>query len=255
MFVSGAHFQAQCRWNLDNRYPIRKWSSILELKTGDSVFLKVSDIPYFLAMRVTKHVSLVVHNSDELFTDDLYRQVKPYVTDVSAVNCATRHAKQLPLGLRDHQYASHHDLLAVMNEPPVTRDILCLVNFLLATNPTERQGVYDRFKNNPLCLVQHEYMFYDIGKSLNFGDQETQRRRLEFYRTLKRCTYAICPPGRGIDTHRVYECIYLGVIPIVRSSPLDPLYSGMPVKIVVQWADLIPWLEQVSHSDIQPPVQ
>lgn len=255
MFLSGAHFQSQCRWNLDNRYPIRKWSSILELKTGDSVFLKVSDIPYFLTLNVPKSVSLVVHNSDESFTDDLYQRVKPYVTDVSAVNCVTRHAKQLPLGLRDHQYASHHVLRAVMNEPPVPRDILCLVNFLVATNPAERQTVYNLFKSNPHCLVQHEYMFYDFGRSLNFGDEETQRRRLDFYRTLKRCKYAICPSGTGIDTHRVYECIHLGVIPIVRSSPLDPLYSGMPVKIVEQWTDLIPWLERESRSGTLQPVQ
>ena len=239
MMVSGAYYQERCKWNLDNRYPIRKWSSILDLKTGDSVFLKVSDIPYFLSLRPSNPVSLVVHNSDESFTDELYYRVKPYVTDVSAVNCVTRLAKQLPLGLRDHQYASHHVLRAVMNEPPVPRDVLCLVNFLVATNPDERQAVYDQFKNNPRYLVQHEYMFYDYGKSLNFGDEETQRRRLDFYRTLKRCKYALCPAGTGIDTHRVYECINLGVIPIVKSSPLDTLYSTMPmpIKIVKEWSD------------------
>ena len=103
MFVSGAHFQAQCKWNLDNRYPIRRWSSLFELKTGDSVFLKVSDIPYFLSLRPIRPVSLVVHNSDESFTDQLYTAVRPYITSVSAVNCVTTYAKQIPLGLRDHQ--------------------------------------------------------------------------------------------------------------------------------------------------------
>lgn len=251
MFVSGAYFQEQCRWNLDNRYPIRKWSSVLDLKTGDSVFLKVSDIPYFLSLHPLRPVSLVVHNSDESFTDELYFRVKPFVTEVSAVNCVTRYAKQLPLGLRDHQYTSHHVLRAVMAEPAVPRDVLCLVNFLIATNPGERQSVYDMFKNNSLCLVQHDYMHYQ--KSMNFQDEDNQKRRLEFYRTLKRCKYAICPAGTGIDTHRVYECINLGVIPIVRSSPLDTLYAGMPVKIVRAWTDVIPLLEQESRSGTLPP--
>jgi len=253
MLVSGAHFQERCKWNLDNRYPIRKWSSLFELKTGDSLFLKVSDIPYFLSLRLSKPVSLVVHNSDESFTDELYFHVKPFVTEVSAVNCVTRYAKQLPLGLRDHQYTSHHVLRAVMAEPAIPRDILCLVNFLIATNPVERQKVYELFKHNPHCLVQHDYMHYQ--KSMHFQDEDNQRRRLEFYRTLKRCKYAICPQGTGIDTHRVYECINLGVIPIVKSSPLNPLYSTMPIKIVQEWTDVIPLLEQESRSNTLLPVQ
>ena len=237
-FISGAYYQEKCKWNLDNRYPIRKWRTPFELTTGDTVFLKVSDISHFLGMRITKKVSLVVHNSDESFTEQLYKLVEPYVTNVSAVNCVTPLAKQLPLGLRDHQYASHHVLRAVMNEPQPERTILCLVNFLIDTNRPEREAVYNEFKDHPICTVQHEYMHYPLGKSLNFGDPETQQRRFNFYRDLKRSKYILCPAGTGIDTHRVYEAILLGAIPIVRSSPLDPLYSTMPIRIVKEWKDV-----------------
>lgn len=245
MFLSGAYYQGQCKWNLDNRYPIRKWRTPFELSTGDSVFLKVCDIPHFLAMRLTKKVALVVHNSDESFTEQLYRAVEPYVTRVSAVNCVTPLATQLPLGLRDHQYASHHVLRAVMSEPQPERTILCLVNFLIDTNRPEREAVYTEFKNDPLCTVQHEYMHYPLGKSLNFSDSETQQRRLNFYRDVKRSKYILCPAGTGLDTHRVYEAILLGATPIVRSSPLDPLYSTMPVRIVQEWKDV----RNILHSE------
>jgi hypothetical protein len=256
MFLSGHHFQKQCKWNLDNRYPLRIWGPLNPVKHGDSVFLKVSDIPYFIRNHPGILVSLIVHNSDESFTDNLYARVKSYVTDVSAVNCVSRHAKQIPLGLRDHQYASHHILRSVINEPEVPRTTLCLVNFLISTNPAERQAVYEMFKNNQHCLVQDQYIhFHTPNKTIRFSDPEIQRIRLEFYRTLKRCNYALCPPGTGLDTHRVYECIHLGVIPIVRSSPLDPLYATMPVKIVNNWLEVIPWLEQESRSGTQPPAQ
>jgi hypothetical protein len=253
MFTSGFHFQQSCKWNLDNRYPIRKWRTIFELKNGDSVFLKVSDIPYFVSLNLPKRVSLVVHNSDESFTDELYDMVKSYVTSVRAVNCVTPRAIQLPLGLRDDQYTPHAVLRDVMNAPDVKRDILCVVNFLIYTNTAERQYVYDLFKSNPHCLVQHDYMYYH--KSMSFSDEETQTRRKEFYNTLKRSKYAICPAGTGIDTHRVYECIHLGVIPIVKSSPLDSLYATMPVKIVNDWESVIPWLEQESRQHTQLPDQ
>jgi hypothetical protein len=124
---------------------------------------------------------------------------------------------------------------------------------LIGTNPGERQAVYDLFKNNPHCLVQHDYMHYQ--KSMHFQDDDNQRRRLEFYRTLKRCKYAICPQGTGIDTHRVYECVNLGVIPIVRSSPLDSLYASMAVKVVRDWTDVIQLLEQEARSGTLQPAQ
>jgi hypothetical protein len=236
MYISGQYFQQRCKWNLDNRYPIRKWNSIIELYNGDSVFLKISDISYFISLRLPKKVKLIVHNSDESFTDELYEIVKPYVTEVEAVNCVTKMAKQLPLGLRDHQYTSHHVLTCIINEPPVNRDILCLVNFLIATNPIERKRVYEIFKDKSYCFVQKEYMYYD--KSLLHSHPVTQQMRVDFYRTLKRCKYAICPQGTGIDTHRVYECIHLGVIPIVLTSPLDSMYASMPVKIVKDWNEI-----------------
>jgi len=253
MFISGAYFQEQCKWNLDNRYPIRKWKTPFELSTGDSVFLKVCDIPSFVSLRLLEKVELVVHNSDESFTDELYDIVKPYITKVSAVNCITKHATQIPLGLRDHQYTSHHILRAVMSEPDVSRDILCLVNFLIQTNYSERQYVYELFKENRHCTVDHDYMYYS--KSIRFSDEETQKRRVDFYRKLKRSKYALCPAGTGIDTHRVYECIHLGVIPIVKTSPLNTLYAGMPVKIITEWSEVIPLLESEPRLDTPQPAQ
>jgi hypothetical protein len=125
-----------------------------------------------------------------------------------------------------------------MAEPQPERTILCLVNFLIGTNQQEREAVYNEFKNDPLCTVQHEYMHYPLGKSLNFSDAETQQRRLNFYRDVKRSKYILCPSGTGLDTHRVYEAILLGATPIVRSSPLDSLYATMPVRIVNEWKDV-----------------
>lgn len=244
--LSGYHFQKSCKWNLDNRYPIRKWKSRIDLRVGDSVFLKVCDIPYFISLNINTRVVLVVHNSDESFTDYMYSVVKPYVLKVRAVNCITPLAEQIPLGLRDDQYVSHGHILDAINSPPVERDILCIVNFILRSKQEHREAVYNLFKNNPHCKVDHDYMHYT--KSLKFTDEETIQRQKQYYKTLKRSIYSICPQGEGIDTHRVYESIYLGVIPIVLSSPLDPMYSTMPVKIVKDWESVVSFLEEESHK-------
>jgi len=235
MLISGQAVVERCKWNIDNRYPIRTWS--LLPKKGERIFMKVDDIPRFLAMKHTTLLDIVVHNSDKSFTPELYNKVKQFARNVYAVNCVTPGVIPIPLGFRDHQYTSHHIIASVLKEPTLPRDIKCLVNFLIATNPTARQSAFDHFKNNPACPVQ-DHLSYDFAKSLTHKLAETAQKRVDFYRTLKRCEFAICPPGTGLDTHRVYECILFGVIPIVLSSPLDGLYSRFPIWIVKDWSEV-----------------
>lgn len=48
----------------------------------------------------------------------------------------------------------------------------------------------------------------------------------------------LSPRGNGMDTHRSWEMLLLGMTPIVKSGPLDKLYDGLPVIIVKDWEDL-----------------
>ena len=63
--------------------------------------------------------------------------------------------------------------------------------------------------------------------------------------------------GNGLDCHRTWELLYLGCIVITRTSPLDPLFEGLPVVIVRDWeevgdrANLIAWLRQHASSTNQ----
>lgn len=251
MFISGQLIQSQCRWNLDDRYPIRKWMLSIMVNTGDKVFMKHSDIPKFIeyAKLLPVKVDAVIHNSDESFTHETYELIKPFVQNVYAVNCVTPLATILPLGFRDHQYTSHHIMNSIADEPDVPRSILCLVNFLISTNIEARQKAFNTFKDQQFCTVQ-DYINYDFGKSLSHSLPETMEKRVEFYRTLKKTKFAICPPGTGIDTHRVYECIFFGVIPIVISSPLDSLYRKLPVWIVSDWNEITE--DTLNSCTIQP---
>lgn len=48
----------------------------------------------------------------------------------------------------------------------------------------------------------------------------------------------LSPPGGGIDCHRTWEALYMGAIPIVRTSCLDKLFHNLPVVIVEKWEDV-----------------
>ena len=42
----------------------------------------------------------------------------------------------------------------------------------------------------------------------------------------------MAPPGNGIDTHRTWECLMVGTIPILIHSPMNSLYDDLPVLII-----------------------
>lgn len=68
-----------------------------------------------------------------------------------------------------------------------------------------------------------------------------QRRRVSQHAIWKR--YASVPfvlsvAGNGIDCHRTWEALYLGSIVVTKTSPLDPLYGGLPVVIVEDLEEL-----------------
>ncbi len=50
--------------------------------------------------------------------------------------------------------------------------------------------------------------------------------------------FVISPHGNGVDCHRTWEALALGCVPIVRTSPLDALYEGLPVLIVSNWCEV-----------------
>ena len=238
-FISGGVFQSLCDYSIDDRYTVIPYDD--ELKKGDRVFMKVNDIPTFLQSPPSVPVTVVISNSDETFDDTLMMKLKPYVTAVYAINCSAKGAKQIPIGFRDDQYTPHKDLVDILNDINISgeKDILCLLNFLIATNPTERQRVNDIFSTKDWAQIDHEYKNTAAVKSLDFKNQDTIQKRVDWYKTLKRTKFVICPPGVGVDTHRVYETLFFGGIPVIKTSFLDPMYEKLGgCWIVNDWADV-----------------
>jgi hypothetical protein len=238
-YISGAAFKELCDYNLDDRYKLIPYDE--KIQEGDRVFLKVIDIPEFLAAPPPVKVTLVISNSDEEFTESLYTQIEPYVTSVFAINSSASKAIQIPIGFRDDGYTPHKDLADILNNTNTSgkKDILCLLNFLIATNPKERQAAHDAFAQFSWAVIDHEYKNTHSTKSLNFQDPETIKKRLDCYAKLKQAKFVVCPPGVGRDTHRVYETLFFGGIPIIKTSFLDPMYEKLGgCWIVKDWSEV-----------------
>lgn len=68
--------------------------------------------------------------------------------------------------------------------------------------------------------------------------QPRQMPRIAVWRAHKDFAFEASPVGNGLDCFRTWEAIALKTIPIVKTSPLDSLYEGLPVVIVNDWEEV-----------------
>jgi len=173
---------------------------------------------------IMNEFTLVTHNSDENITEKYHDVLEhPKLIFWHAQNVLYRHPKLggIPIGMANRMWP--HGNLAIM-EQVRSRFILKLNGiyffFSIRTNYQERQPCYDAL----------------MKKGLVFGTQLDFRSYLE---TMASHKYAICPPGNGVDCHRLWECYYLGVIPIVKRSVFTEKVAAIfPCILVDDWNEL-----------------
>ena len=68
--------------------------------------------------------------------------------------------------------------------------------------------------------------------------QDAKIPRLDLWKRYTEYTFGLSPHGNGLDCHRTWEMLYLGLIVIVKTSSLDEMYKDLPVVIVQDWSEL-----------------
>ena len=77
---------------------------------------------------------------------------------------------------------------------------------------------------------------------------------LHMYRdTLKNYGFVACPPGMGVDTHRIWEALYLNCVPVVKRSHMTEAFEemGVPLLIVNSFRDCIGMTESELRDKYQ----
>lgn len=74
----------------------------------------------------------------------------------------------------------------------------------------------------------------------------TPSGRAAYLQKIKESGMVACPPGRGIDTYRFWETIYMGAVPVIASPPkaYAQCIEGLPFIAVKNWSQLadISWV-------------
>jgi hypothetical protein len=189
--------------------------------------------------RAVRGKHLVVGHSDRLTTPLQQRLLRSYgVTSLIGTNVTpvANFSASVPLGLtNDCDDTPLHRILG---------DTRLLEQASQHTDwPGQYRGtVFGSF--NPDTAPQYRRQLAGIFSGRNdffWADPEyTAKGRVQFLASLRKHTFVLCPRGNGMDTHRLWETLYMGGLPVVRTGEFVPsLIENLPVLAVQSWQDLV----------------
>jgi hypothetical protein len=178
------------------------------------------------------NVSIITSDGDNSVPDDIDKTIFKDIIDNKKLvywysqNLTTQDnpkLKGIPIGLDLH----------------TNNDINELDNLKKITHPIERLlKIYCDVHLSPQNKFGNQRNI--VGK-LNFDTIYYQNKRIpkkELWNNYSNYVFGISTHGNGLDAHRTWEMLLLGMIVITKSSPIDHLYKNLPVVIVYDWAEL-----------------
>lgn len=152
--------------------------------------------------------------------------------------------KCIPIGLNyNRQYDIINQWLQNNNvkDLQVNKSKLLCMNCSLSTSP-ERVKLNEIVKNkwNNFCdilpFVNHLKQYF-IPSHIE-GRLLINVTNPKCYDDWKPYKFILSPQGAGLDCHRTWEALICGIIPIVKTSTIDELFTDLPIVIVNEWDEI-----------------
>ena len=141
------------------------------------------------------------------------------------VNTTNPKVEAIPTGLANEWWSpeirKREKMIDKHNEPRIYKNLVYM-DHNIVQNPAERLHAYEVLENKPWVDALHE--------GLNFES---------FLDKIYNHKFVICPQGNGMGTHREWECLYMGTIPIMKRDLNNRFYEGiLPILLVNDWDDV-----------------
>ena len=235
-YLSGDTFRALA----DGVWEKQKRADLTRLPEGSVVFCEgdlVSDLADSAQQSRAKGLVLILGNSDtNHFTLEHSLTESGLFRKVFAQNLMEEHpfAIPLPIGL-ENRFRQHHGIprnfTRIRGQVHVgAKKPRIMWSFNKNTNPQEREPAERALQNSAVA------------------DHVGWLTPSEHLRSLSLYSFVACPAGNGLDTHRVWEAMYMHCVPIVTRSYAFEYFEGlgMPLWIVDSFKEL----EQLQEADL-----
>ena len=175
---------------------------------------------------------LVSGHSDYEIDENIFQKYNLNYDKWFAINVNYNHEKLIPLPLGITNNTNESEIHPIFGNTQIMLDVLkndnekkylLYMNFNLNTY-FERSVIYFKFKDYDWC-------FDGI---LN----NTLEGRKNFLEDISKARFILCPRGNGIDTHRLWEALYMKSIPIVKYHITHSNLTDLPILFINDWSEI-----------------
>ena len=161
----------------------------------------------------------IIENSEHLEIANNNKIISWYAQNLSFNH---NKVKPLPIGIANSQWKHGNipELINIINNIPQKTNFIYF-NFNIYTNFEKRMHCYN-------MLSQCIEFLPDINAVDHFHRLSTHK-------------FCICPEGNGLDSHRIWECYYLKVVPIVLNNQFIQILKkeyNIPMIILNNWDEI-----------------
>ena len=141
----------------------------------------------------------------------------------------------IQLGLENEYWFPYKEQVMLEAKTQDPRIVKAFAQFNLNTHP-ERGHALNTL-NNDVC-------------DLHAGTNGDQSQHGSFSKNLAQYAFCLCPRGNGVDTHRLWEALYMGCIPICKHYKAHRFKSPLPILFVEDWCDITEELLAKTYENI-----
>lgn len=194
-----------------------------QLKDGDVIYTHTfyADQLFEKLEKLSAQFTVVTHNCDTPADFPPPDNVMWFTTNV---NIRHGNLKSIPIGIENDLWLKDkkEQMLRKLEKPPKFKNLI-YCNHNIKTNPKQRQKPYDVLSGERWATVQ----FGANGSGFDI-----------YLNNIYNHPFVVCPEGNGIDTHRVWECLYVGTIPVVAKNINNSFYEDLPILFLDSWEQM-----------------
>ena len=177
----------------------------------------------------------ITGQSDHPITQQVYEQTQGYTIEQwfgINVEFFTPNLIPYPLGITNdcddspiHRVLGNLEVLVKVRRQPKQLVNLVYMNFSTWTW-SGRQAIHNYFSSKPHITTRNTLQTYE--------------GREQYCKDIRNHLFVLAPRGNGWDTHRLWETIYLGSVPIVQKHPqgMYEAWKNLPILWIDNWGQV-----------------
>ena len=179
--------------------------------------------------KINDQIILYTHQSDKSIDKSLFSKKPENIKDWYSTNIDYSHTNlhSLPIGIADNdrKNLSISEISNYLQTKKTSNGLddtkLLYVNFRENTNLNHRKGLYEYFQKFSWALVDDS----------NLSNEEYLKKIAKF-------PFVFCPWGNGFDSHRIWESLSVGSIPVTKAHTTFEQYKDVPIVLVNDYGEI-----------------